>query len=188
MTATDPTAALHEVEAAEDRSLTAPEAIVAGLVAAGVSELFGIAGGKFAPLLAAVDREPRLRFTGTRHEAAAAFMAAAVAHRTGRPAACVAEMGPGALNLASGLDTAHANHLPVIAITVGTPARLSRPSHGQIMDLDAASVFGAVTKWHATLSHPERADELLARAVSEALGGGRGPVHLEIGYDVLASD
>lgn len=187
MTATDPTAAQPEAGAGEDRPLTASEAIVAGLLAAGVSELFGIAGGKFAPLLAAVDREPRLRFTGTRHEAAAAFMATAVAHRTGRPAACVAEMGPGALNLASGLDTAHTNHLPVIAITAGTPARLSGPAHGQLMELDAASVFGAVTRWRATLAHPQRTAELLARAVSEALAGGRGPVHLEVGYDVLAS-
>ncbi len=187
MTATDPTAAQPEAGVGEDRPLTASEAIVAGLVAAGVSDLFGIAGGKFAPLLAAVDREPRLRFTGTRHEAAAAFMATAVAHRTGRPAACVAEMGPGALNLASGLDTAHTNHLPVIAITAGTPARLRGPAHGQLMELDAASVFGAVTRWRATLAHPQRTGELLARAVSEALGGGRGPVHLEVGYDVLAS-
>jgi acetolactate synthase-1/2/3 large subunit len=185
MTATEPGAVARE--ASEDQALTAAEAIVSGLVAAGVSDLFGIAGGKFAPLLAAISTEPRLRFTGTRHEAAAAFMATAVAHRTGRPAACVAEMGPGALNLASGLDTAHTNHLPVIAITAGTPARLSGPAHGQLMELDAAAVFGAVTKWRATLSHPERTGELLARAVSEALGGGRGPVHLEVGYDVLAS-
>jgi len=186
MTATQPSALTDEV--GEDRKLTAAEAIVVGLVAAGVSELFGIAGGKYAPLLAAVDREPRLRFTGTRHEAAAAFMATAVAHRTGRLAACLAEMGPGALNLASGLDTAYANHLPVLAITAGTPARLSRPAHGQIMDMDAPTLFGAVTKWRATLAHPERTGELLARAVSEALGGGRGPVHLEVGYDVLSSD
>ncbi|HTU28761.1 MAG TPA: thiamine pyrophosphate-binding protein [Solirubrobacteraceae bacterium] len=187
MTATEPTDAAPAL-AGGDRVLTASEAIVAGLVAAGVSDLFGIAGGKFAPLLAAVDREPRLRFTGVRHEAAAAFMATAVAHRTGRLAACVAEMGPGALNLASGLDTAYTNHLPVIAITVGTPARLSGPAHGQLMELDAPSVFGALTRWRATLADPRRTGELLARAVAEALGSGRGPVHLEVGYDVLASE
>src|SRR6201995_2658256 len=132
--------------------LSAAETIVAGLVAAGVTEVFGIAGGKFAPLLEALSREPRLRWTGVRHEAAAAFMATAVAHRTGRLAACVAEMGPGALNLASGLDTAHTNHLPVLAVTVGTPATLREPAHGVLMELDAPTVFGAVTKWRATVS------------------------------------
>jgi thiamine pyrophosphate-dependent acetolactate synthase large subunit-like protein len=167
--------------------LSCPEAVVAGLVAAGVHEVFGIAGGKFAPLLAVMAGEDRLRWTGTRHEAAAAFMATAVAHRTGRPAACIAEMGPGALNLASGLDTAYTNHLPVLAITIGTPAVLSAPSHGQIMDLDGAAVFSAVTKWRATVRHAARVPELMARAVREMLTAAPGPVHLELGYDVLGA-
>jgi thiamine pyrophosphate-dependent acetolactate synthase large subunit-like protein len=169
----------------ESHRLGCAEAVVAGLVAAGVREVFGIAGGKFAALLSAMAGEPQLRWTGVRHEAAAAFMATAVAHRTGRPAACLSEMGPGALNLASGLDTAYTNHLPVIAITIGTPGRLSAPSHGQIMDLDAAAVFGAVTKWRATIAHAARIPELMARAVRESLTAAPGPVHLELGYDVL---
>src|SRR6201996_3094245 len=140
-------------EGTEPATLSAAETIVAGLVAAGVTEVFGIAGGKFAPLLEALSREPRLRWTGVRHEAAAAFMATAVAHRTGRLAACVAEMGPGALNLASGLDTAYTNHLPVIALTVGTPARLRTPAHGVLMELDAPALFTPLTKWRAPVAH-----------------------------------
>src|SRR6201999_3978178 len=169
------------------RPLNAAETVVAGLVAAGVREVFGIAGGKFAALLEALSREPRLRWTGVRHEAAAAFMATAVAHRTGRMAACVAEMGPGALNLASGLDTAHTNHLPVLALTVGTPASLSDPPRGVLMNLDAPAVFGALTKWHATARAARRLPELMARAVREALTGAPGPVHLELGYDMLGA-
>jgi thiamine pyrophosphate-dependent acetolactate synthase large subunit-like protein len=167
--------------------LSAADALVAGLVASGVREVFGIAGGKFAPLLAAIAREPRLRWIGTRHEAAAAFMATAVSHRTGRLAACVAEMGPGALNLASGLDTANTNHLPVLAITVGTPARLSAPAHGILMELDAPTLFSSVTKWHGVVAHPERIAELMARATREAFTNAPGPVHLEVGYDVLGA-
>src|ERR1700761_4842995 len=150
-------------EGTEPATLSAAETIVAGLVAAGVTEVFGIAGGKFAPLLEALSREPGLRWTGVRHEAAAAFMATAVAHRTGQLAACIAEMGPGALNLASGLDTAHTNHLPVLALTVGTPASLSDPDHGVLMQFDAPSVFGALTKWRATVRDARRLPELMAR-------------------------
>jgi acetolactate synthase-1/2/3 large subunit len=167
--------------------LSAAEAVVAGLVAAGVDEVFGIAGGKFAPLLEALAREPRLRWTGVRHEAAAAFMATAVAHRTGRLAACIAEMGPGALNLASGLDTAFTNHLPVLALTIGTPASLSDPARGVLMQLDAPALFGALTKWRATVREARRLPELMARAVRETVTGAPGPVHLEIGYDVMAA-
>jgi thiamine pyrophosphate-dependent acetolactate synthase large subunit-like protein len=174
-------------EGSEPATLSAAEAVVAGLVAAGVTEVFGIAGGKFAPLLEALAREPRLRWTGVRHEAAAAFMATAVAHRTGRLAACIAEMGPGALNLASGLDTAHTNHLPVLAITVGTPAALRGPARGLLMELDAPRLFGAVTKWRATVAHAERIPELMARAVRETATGAPGPVHLEVDFDVLGA-
>jgi thiamine pyrophosphate-dependent acetolactate synthase large subunit-like protein len=180
-------AAPPAAEGAQPATLSAAEAVVAGLVAAGVTEVFGIAGGKFAPLLAAMDREPRLRWVGTRHEAAASWMATAVAHRTGRLGVCMAEMGPGALNLASGLDTAHTNHLPVLAITMGTPARLAGPSHGVLMELDAPAVFGGLTKWRATVAHPERIPELMARAVREAKTGAGGTVHLEIGYDVIGA-
>jgi thiamine pyrophosphate-dependent acetolactate synthase large subunit-like protein len=178
-------AAPPAAEGAQPATLSAAEAVVAGLVAAGVTEVFGIAGGKFAPLLQALAREPKLRWTGVRHEAAAAFMATAVAHRTGRLAACIAEMGPGALNLASGLDTAHTNHLPVLAITVGAPAALRDPAHGLLMELDAPRLFGAVTKWRATVADAGRIPELMARAVRETATGAPGPVHLEIGYDVL---
>ena len=182
---------LHAVppaaEGSERATLSAAEAVVAGLVAAGVTEVFGIAGGKFAPLLEALAREPTLRWTGVRHEAAAAFMATAVAHRTGRLAACIAEMGPGALNLASGLDTANTNHLPLLAITVGTPATLRGPAHGLLMELDAPRLFGAVTKWQASVAHASRIPELMARAVRETATGAPGPVHLEVGYDVLGA-
>ena len=182
---------LHAVppaaEGTQPASLSAAEAVVAGLVASGVTEVFGIAGGKFASLLEPLAREPQLRWTGVRHEAAAAFMATAVAHRTGRLAACIAEMGPGALNLASGLDTAHTNHLPVLAITVGAPAALRGPGHGLLMELDAPRLFGAVTKWRATVADPGRIPELMARAVRETATGAPGPVHLEVGYDVLSA-
>lgn len=180
-------AAPPAAEGTEPVTLSAAEAVMAGLVAAGVTEVFGIAGGKFAPLLEALARERRLRWTGVRHEAAAAFMATAVAHRTGRLAACIAEMGPGALNLASGLDTAHTNHLPVLAITVGTPAALRDPARGLLMELDAPRLFGAVTKWRATVADARRIPELMARAVRETATGAPGPVHLEVGYDVLAA-
>ena len=96
-------------------------------------------------------------------------MATAVAHRTGRPAACIAEMGPGALNLASGLDTAHTNHLPVLAITIGTPARLSAPATASSWSSTAPSVFGAVTEVAGDgRATPERIPELMARAVRES--------------------
>ena len=54
----------------------------------------------------AVAAEPRLRHLGTRHEASAAWMAAATFHGTGRGGGLLRRDGPGAHNLVGGLGTA----------------------------------------------------------------------------------
>jgi acetolactate synthase-1/2/3 large subunit len=55
------------------------------------------------------------------------------------------------------------------------------------MELDAPRLFGAVTKWRATVADARRIPELMARAVRETATGAPGPVHLEVGYDVLGA-
>ena len=81
-------------------AINGAQALVRAIMAEGVKHVFGIVGGKLAPLLHAISQEPRLRFTGTRHEAAAPMMAAAFNAGTGRIALALGEMGPGSLNLA----------------------------------------------------------------------------------------
>ena len=51
-----------------------------------------------------------------RHEQAAAMMAHAYARVTGKPGICIAPMGPGVVNLMTGLGNAWADASPVIAI------------------------------------------------------------------------
>ena len=68
-------------------SLDGGAALVRALVACGIEALFGVPAGKLGPFLRAVAAEPRIRHRGTRHEAAAAWMATATFHGTGRLAA-----------------------------------------------------------------------------------------------------
>ena len=91
--------------------LTGAQALVRILAAEQVPFAFGIVGGKLAPLLHAIAGQTRIRFVGTRHEAPAAMMAAAVYAGTGRIAVALGEMGPGGLNLASGTGVAFNNNL-----------------------------------------------------------------------------
>lgn len=48
----------------------------------------------------------------TRHEQAAAFMAATYGRLTGRPGVCLATLGPGALNFSTGGAYAHLGAMP----------------------------------------------------------------------------
>ena len=165
--------------------VTGAEALVRILLAEGVDSVFGIVGGKLSPLFHALSREPRIRFIGVRHEAAGPMMAAAVHAGTGRIAVAVGEMGPGGLNMASGLGVAFGNNLPLLAITTNQHRAASYPHVGMFMDLDTRAVTQSITKWNATVSDGRRMPELARRAFREALSGRPGPVHLDIPQDVL---
>ena len=160
-------------------------ALARSLVAAGVQDLFGVPAGKLGPLLGAVAADSRIRHLGTRHEAAAAWMATATFHATGRLAACYAEMGPGAHNLVGGLGTARANGLAVLVLTSGTPTHLGRAGRGLAMAADVSGLMRATTKWSAVAESPAQIPRLVRAAVVEALSGRPGPVYLELPADVL---
>jgi thiamine pyrophosphate-dependent acetolactate synthase large subunit-like protein len=169
------------------QTLTGAQALVRVLAAESVTQIFGIVGGKLAPLLHAIAAEPSMRFIGVRHEATAAMMAAAVNAGSGRIAVAIGEMGPGGLNLASGMGVAMGNNLPLLAITTNQHRAASYPHKGMFMDLDTKAVFGPLVKWNAVVNDPRRIPELARRAFREALGGRQGPVHLDIPQDVLAA-
>ena len=165
--------------------LTGAQALVRVLRAEGVDTVFGIVGGKLSPLFHALSREPGIRFIGVRHEAAGPMMAAAVHAGTGRMAVAVGELGPGGLNMASGLGVAFNNHLPLLAITTNQHRAASYPHTGVFMDMDTRAVTAPLTKWNAVVNDGRRMPELARRAFREALGGRPGPVHLDIPQDVL---
>ena len=165
--------------------LSGAQALVRVLLAEGVDTVFGIVGGKLSPLFHALSQEPRIRFIGVRHEAAGPMMAAAVHAGTGRIAVAVAELGPGGLNMASGLGVAFNNHLPLLAITTNQHRAASYPHVGVFMDLDTCAVTAPLTKWNAVVHDGRRMPELARRAFREALSGRPGPVHLDIPQDVL---
>jgi thiamine pyrophosphate-dependent acetolactate synthase large subunit-like protein len=167
--------------------LTGAQALVRTLAAEDVRFAFGIVGGKLTPLLHAIAQQQTMRFVGVRHEAAGPMMAAAAFAGSGRMAVALGEMGPGGLNLASGIGGAFNNHLPMLAITTNQHRAAAYPHNGMFMDMDTRAVLAPLTKWNAVVHDPRRIPELVRRAFREALGGRPGPVHLDIPQDVLAA-
>ena len=165
--------------------LTGAQALTRVLLGESVRHVYGIVGGKLSPLLHAVSQEPALRYIGTRHEAAGPMMAAATYAATGRLAVALAEMGPGGLNLISGLGVAFNNNLPLLAITTNQHRAAAYPHNGMFMDLDTVAVSRPITKWNAVVHDARRIPEIARRAIREALSGRPGPVHLDIPQDVL---
>lgn len=165
--------------------LTGAQALVRILLAERVRHVYGIVGGKLNPLLHAIHEQPELRFIGTRHEASGSMMAAATHAGTGQVAVALGEMGPGGLNMISGLGVAFNNNLPLLAISTNQHRAAAYPHSGMFMDLDSVAASRPITKWNAVVHDARRMPELARRAFREALSGRPGPVHLDIPQDVL---
>src|SRR5918992_2901830 len=110
--------------------------LVAALENEGVERIFGVPGEENLDVVESL-RKSRIELVVTRHEQAAAFMAATHGRLTGRPGVCLSTLGPGALNLATGAAYAHLGAMPMVMITGQKPIRHSRQGRFQIVDVVA---------------------------------------------------
>ncbi len=154
--------------------------IVTTLKAAGVVRGFGIPSGNVLPLMEAM-RSGGVEFVLTAHEGSAGFAADVTGRMTEAPGLCIATLGPGATNLATGVGNAWLDRSPLIAIT----CNLNTDQFGRRIQMwiDHHALFKPITK--ATL--PLRGGSIAAtvnEAVRIAMSEPKGPVHLDLPEDV----
>jgi acetolactate synthase-1/2/3 large subunit len=154
--------------------------IVATLKAAGIDRGFGIPSGNVLPLMEAM-RKGGVAFVLTAHEGSAGFAADVTGRMTGAPGLCIATLGPGATNLATGIGNAWLDRSPMIAIT----CNLNTDQLGRRIQMwiDHHALFKPITK--ATLRLEKgRIAETVSEAIRLALSEPKGPVHLDLPEDV----
>jgi acetolactate synthase I/II/III large subunit len=154
--------------------------IIATLKANGVTRGFGIPSGNVLPLMEAM-RTGGVEFVLTAHEGSAAFAADVTGRMTGVPGFCVATLGPGATNLATGVGGAFLDRSPMIAIT----CNLNTDQLGRRIQMwiDHHALFKPITKATLRLERGCVA-ETVTHAVALALTEPKGPVHLDLPEDV----
>jgi acetolactate synthase-1/2/3 large subunit len=154
--------------------------IVATLKAAGIQRGFGIPSGNVLPLMEAM-RQGGVEFVLTAHEGSAGFAADVTGRLTGTPGLCVATLGPGATNLATGVGNAWLDRSPMIAIT----CNLNTDQLGRRIQMwiDHHALFKPITKATRRLEKG-RIGETVTEAIRIALSEPRGPVHLDLPEDV----
>lgn len=154
--------------------------IVATLKAAGIDRGFGIPSGNVLPLMEAM-RRGGVDFVLTAHEGSAGFAADVSGRMTGRPGLCIATLGPGATNLATGVGCAWLDRSPMIAITCNlNTEQLGRRIQ---MWIDHHALFAPITKASFRLENGKIA-ETVNEAIRIAMSEPRGPVHLDLPEDV----
>src|SRR5437588_6454206 len=154
--------------------------IVATLKAAGIARGFGIPSGNVLPLMEAM-RQGGLEFVLTAHEGSAGFAADVMGRMTGAPGLCIATLGPGATNLATGVGCAFLDRSPLIALT----CNLNRDQLGRRIQMwiDHHALFKPITK--ATLRlEPGSIATMVQDAIALSLSEPMGPVHLDLPEDV----
>jgi acetolactate synthase I/II/III large subunit len=169
--------------------MTGGMAIVETLIANGVDWVFGVPGAQLYPLFDALQqRSDRIRTVGARHEQACGYMAFGYARSTGRPGVFAVVPGPGILNTAAAICTAHGCCAPVLLITGQVPSAFLGRGRGHLHELpDQLATLRSLTKWAARIERPADAPAVLNEAFRQMLSGRPGAVAVEMAWDTMAS-
>jgi acetolactate synthase-1/2/3 large subunit len=159
------------------------ELFVSALENEGVRQIFAVPGEENLDFVEAL-RRSSIELVVTRHEQAAAFMAATHGRLTGRPGVCLTTLGPGALNLTTGAAYALLGAMPMIMIT-GQKGILSR-KQAAFQVVDMVSTMRPLTKMAHQIVSPATIPSIVREAFRVAQEERPGPVHLELPEDIAA--
>lgn len=162
-------------------TVNAAELFVDCLEAEEVEYVFGLPGEQSIDVMDALSRSD-IEFVVTRHEQGAAFMADVYGRLTGDAGVCLATLGPGATNLATGVTDANLDSAPLVAITSQRDREdIHKNAHQYI---DVVSTFEQLTTWNESIQIPESVPEIVRKAFDRAETERSGATHIELPRDV----
>ncbi|MGH3806676.1 MAG: 2-succinyl-5-enolpyruvyl-6-hydroxy-3-cyclohexene-1-carboxylic-acid synthase [Pseudonocardiaceae bacterium] len=162
--------------------------LVDELVRCGVRHAVLCPGSRIAPLsfaLHAAEQAGRLTMHVRIDERSAAFLALGLALRSGVPVPVVCTSGTAAANLHPAVLEAHHAGIPLLAVTADRPVELV--GTGASQTVVQAGLFGVAVRAALSCASPDSGHwrSTVDRAVAAArgaLGGGPGPVHLNVPF------
>jgi acetolactate synthase-1/2/3 large subunit len=163
----------------------ASDLFVEALENEGVDRVFGIPGEENLDIVESL-RKSSIQLVLTRHEQAAAFMAATYGRLTGKPGVCISTLGPGALNLSTGAAYALLGAMPMIMLTGQKGVLSARQARFQMVDTIAA--MKPLTKLSRQIVSAPMIPTLVREAFRIASEERPGPVHLELPEDIAAEE
>jgi len=157
------------------------KALIASLEKENVEIVFGLPGGANLPIYDELV-DANFRHILVRHEQAAGHMADGYARIKRKSGVCLATSGPGATNLITGIATAHADSIPVIAITGQVP--LAMIGKDAFQETDIIGISNPCTKYAFQPRKAIEIPEMVKKAFYIAESGRPGPVLVDIPKDV----
>jgi acetolactate synthase-1/2/3 large subunit len=165
--------------------ITGGELVVRTLIKAGVDTIFGLHGAHIDTIFQAC-LDHKLRIIDTRHEAAAGHAAEGYARVSRRMGVALITAGGGFTNVMTPIANAFLDRTPVLFLT-GSGALRDTETNTLQAGIDQVAIASPVTKWAHRIIGTEQIPRLIAQAVRIANSAPRGPVLIDIPWDILTS-
>ncbi|MGE9553356.1 acetolactate synthase AlsS [Erwinia amylovora] len=156
--------------------------VVAQLEAQGVKQVFGIPGAKIDKVFDSL-LDSTIQTIPVRHEANAAFMAAAVGRLTGNAGVALVTSGPGCSNLITGMATATSEGDPVVAL--GGAVKRADSAKQVHQSMDTVAMFRPVTKYAVEVTDSNALAEVVSNAFRQAEQGRGGGAFVSLPQDIV---
>ena len=161
------------------------EVVVRILEDEGIQAAFGIPGAAINPVYGYL-KNSKIKHYVARHEEGAVHAADGYFRVSGKLALAICTSGPGATNFVTGLYTAHADSIPLIAITGNANVALFGKEAFQCVDI--AEICKTVAKKTWCVTNPADIVKVMREAFRTACSGRPGPVLIDLPLDVQMMD
>jgi tartronate-semialdehyde synthase len=167
--------------------MTAADAAVSILAIEGATQTFGLPGAAINPVYSAMRRHGGIRHVLARHVEGASHMAEGFTRaRSGNIGVCIGTSGPAGTDMVTGLYSAYADSIPILAITGQAPvARLHKEDFQAV---DIAAIAGPVTKAATTVLEAAQVPGTFQQAFHLMRSGRPGPVLVDVPFDVQMTE
>ncbi|MFB5174383.1 acetolactate synthase AlsS [Erwinia amylovora] len=156
--------------------------VAAQLEAQGVKHVFGIPGAKIDKVFDSL-LDTSIQTIPVRHEANAAFMAAAVGRLTGKAGVALVTSGPGCSNLITGMATATSEGDPLVAL--GGAVKRADSAKQVHQSMDTVAMFRPVSKYAVEVGSADAIGEVLSNAFRSAEQGRPGGAFVSLPQDIV---
>ena len=169
----------------DGETLTGAEILLECLLREGVDTIFGYPGGANLYIYRHLPGYPELKHVLVRHEQGGAHAADGYARSSGRVGVVFATSGPGALNLVTGLATAMADSVPVVAVTGQVPTNAVGTDAFQESDVIGSTM--SVVKHSYLVTDLKDLVPTIKEAFHIARSGRPGPVLIDLPKDLQSA-
>ncbi|MGA8208866.1 MAG: glyoxylate carboligase [Nocardioidaceae bacterium] len=167
--------------------MRAVDAAVLILEKEGATQAFGLPGAAINPLYSAIRAHGGIRHVLARHVEAASHMAEGYTRaRAGNIGLCLGTSGPAGTDMITGLYSASADSVPILAITGQAPVAKLHKEDFQAVDI--ATIAAPVCKWAVTVLEPALVPGVFAKAFRLMREGRPGPVLIDLPIDVQLAE